>query len=71
TRIYEYVPQGVEEKQTFTKDHPEVSISPNPFSDKLNINFSIEHSAEVTELKIYDATGRLVKEFGHTSNQEQ
>ncbi|GAH80473.1 unnamed protein product, partial [marine sediment metagenome] len=55
TRIYEYVPQGVEEKQTFTKDHPEISISPNPFSDKLNINFSIERNAKGIELKIYDA----------------
>ena len=47
-----------------------LTIHPNPFRDRLNINFSIEHSAEDTELKIYDATGRLVKEFSHTSNQQ-
>ena len=46
-----------------------LQISPNPFRSRVTINFSIDHSMEHIELKIYDATGRLVKEFGHTANQ--
>ena len=45
-------------------------IYPNPFSKQTKISFgkvnsaeSIGHSAEGIELRIYDVTGRLVKEF--------
>jgi flagellar hook assembly protein FlgD len=35
----------------------------NPFSKLTKISFGNEQSAESIELKIYDATGRLVKSF--------
>jgi hypothetical protein len=42
---------------------------PNPFAKRMNITFDAGCSAEEIELKIYDATGRLVKDFSHiTSN---
>ena len=44
-----------------------LQVSPNPFRDRVSIKFSMEHSAEVIELKIYDATGRLVRQWGHTT----
>jgi hypothetical protein len=37
--------------------------SPNPFAKLINISFSIEHSAQSIELRIFDATGRVVKTF--------
>ncbi|NOR16776.1 T9SS type A sorting domain-containing protein [candidate division WOR-3 bacterium] len=38
-------------------------ISPNPFRRTAVIRFSIGQDAESIELKIYDASGRLVKDF--------
>jgi flagellar hook assembly protein FlgD len=38
-------------------------ITPNPFRQKTKINLRIGQRAKFTELKIYDATGRLVKDF--------
>jgi hypothetical protein len=40
-----------------------LSATPNPFSKKTGINFHIGQSVERIELKIYDVTGKLVKEF--------
>jgi flagellar hook assembly protein FlgD len=39
------------------------SIYPNPFRNKTDITFSVAQSVQCRELKIYDATGRLVKSF--------
>ncbi|TET17050.1 MAG: hypothetical protein E3J78_08105, partial [Candidatus Cloacimonadota bacterium] len=39
------------------------SVSPNPFRDKINIEYCIGQSAEGIELEIFDAAGRLVKNF--------
>jgi len=41
------------------------TLSPNPFREMTNLQFqfSIGQGAESIELKIYDATGRLVKDF--------
>ena len=38
-----------------------LDVHPNPFSKLVNISFDKELSVENTELKIYDATGRLVR----------
>jgi flagellar hook assembly protein FlgD len=51
-------------------------VYPNPFTHNIKISFSVGHNAkgieqrvEGTELKIYDATGRLIKSFSHVTNQ--
>jgi len=41
-----------------------LSISPNPFRDRVEIRYSIGEGAKGIELKIYDVTGRLVKKLG-------
>ncbi len=40
-----------------------LSCYPNPFSKSIVIDFSTGLSTETTELKIYDATGRVVRDF--------
>ncbi len=40
-----------------------IKVIPNPFMDKIEINLFIEHRAEGIELKIYDVSGRLIKNF--------
>jgi len=43
---------------------PELSISPNPFSERTEIRYQMaEIQMQDFSLKIYDATGRLVKDF--------
>jgi parallel beta-helix repeat protein len=63
-------PWGIEEHEPTQTIFTYLQISPNPFRDRVNIKFSIKHSAEVIELKIYDATGRMVKDFKHVINQQ-
>ncbi|TES91820.1 MAG: T9SS type A sorting domain-containing protein, partial [Candidatus Cloacimonadota bacterium] len=50
---------------------PFLHISPNPFRDRVNIEYCIGQSAEGIELKIYDVSGRLVKNLslgtGHSA----
>jgi len=62
--------EGITEQQTYKSRQLRLTIYPNPFRDKVNITFNIEHSAESKELKIYDATGRVVQEFCHLTNQQ-
>jgi len=40
-----------------------LQVHPNPFRHKMDIEYCIGQSAEGIELKIYDAAGRLVKDF--------
>jgi hypothetical protein len=40
-----------------------LQVHPNPFRHKMDIEYCMGQSAEGIELKIYDAAGRLVKEF--------
>lgn len=40
-----------------------IECFPNPFRHKTDISFSIGQRVECVELKIYDATGRVVKDF--------
>jgi hypothetical protein len=41
------------------------TVNPNPFSKLTTISFSIGHSVKSVELKIYDVTGKLVKEWNY------
>lgn len=45
-----------------------ITLFPNPFNEKLNIRYQITENNNVN-LKIYDVTGRLVKQFNHLANQ--
>lgn len=44
----------------------DIGINPNPFRDVARINVGIAQSAESIELRIYDATGKLVWSFRPT-----
>ena len=44
---------------------PTFQCYPNPFAKRMNIMFGAECSKKEIEVKIYDATGRLVNEFSH------
>lgn len=54
-------------------DHPviEFSITPNPFSDIVNIRWQLpnDYSAGYSKLRIFDVMGRLVKQFTTSSLQ--
>jgi hypothetical protein len=47
-----------------------MQLAPNPFSNLIKISFSIGHSAERIALKIYDATGRMVRSLDPASSIE-
>jgi hypothetical protein len=63
---------GIEEHQTpRTKSQtPIIEVFPNPFSKLTYISFGKVQSAKIVELKIYDATGRVVKVFNHLTNNQ-
>ncbi len=44
-----------------------ITIFPNPFRDKLSIRYQIQNNTEI-KLKLYDVSGRLVKQFNHLTN---
>ena len=46
---------------------PSFVISPNPSRNRLNIKYSLGQQVGNIELKIYDATGRLVRQFDNTT----
>ncbi len=48
-----------------TTNLPRISVFPNPFSKLIKISFGKEQSAEGIGLKIYDASGRLVRQFDY------
>lgn len=52
---------GVEEHATKTEAF--FSVSPNPFRDKTTITFNGAQNIGPSGIKIYDVTGRLVKDF--------
>ncbi len=43
------------------------TVYPNPFRKTLHITFSKEYRAEGMEFKIYDATGRLLRQLDHAT----
>ncbi len=46
-------------------DNVVLNITPNPFRDRIEIIFSTGQSAKSIALEIYDATGRLVKQWDY------
>ncbi len=55
---------GVEEHITHRANQiPMLRVYPNPFGRRTDIKYSIGQGAESIELKIYDATGRLIRQF--------
>ena len=56
---------GIEENTNSKPECIKLEISPNPFTNKTDITCSIGQSAKGTELKIYDISGKLVKDFSH------
>jgi hypothetical protein len=70
TRIYEYE-VGVAESMLSEIPIMDLSASPNPFRDQSIIRYSIANSGYLVQhpaLKIYDASGRLVKSFDSVSS---
>ncbi len=62
--IYIYGLPGIEEQELLGYDQSfGLHIYPNPFRRMINIRFGIGHSAKCIALKIYDVSGRLVKDF--------
>jgi len=56
-----YVPWGIEEYKSVHQVTTILEIFPNPFSKLTYISFGKVQGAKSIELKIYDATGRMVK----------
>ncbi len=54
---------GIEEISKFDVKTPMLEVYPNPFSKLTTISFGEVYGAKSIDLKIYDATGRLVKDF--------
>jgi len=54
---------GIEEHHNMEPSAISLRIAPNPFVKQTSISLSRGQSAESMELKIYDATGRVVKSF--------
>ena len=63
-------PWGIEEYKPSEPIVIALQISPNPFRDKVSITFSMEYNIEDMAFTIYDATGRVVKEFNHLTNNQ-
>jgi subtilisin family serine protease len=61
---------GIEEQKKTTQlpvANAFCNISPNPSRDKIDIRFSIGQSAERAELKIFNAAGRLVRQYDYST----
>jgi hypothetical protein len=64
-------PEGIEEKTQIINSKPQIQnikVFPNPFKYTTNIRFQIVKGVDsrqnsVVSIKIYDATGKLVKDF--------
>jgi hypothetical protein len=54
-------PLGVEDISNYSSKILDLDVYPNPFKNKTEINYNIGHSAERIELKIFDASGRLIR----------
>jgi hypothetical protein len=69
TRIYEYQ-VGIAEAFVDEVQRIGLSVSPNPFRAQTTIEYSIEdpgHRGKDLTLRVYDATGRLVRHFSVAS----
>jgi hypothetical protein len=60
---------GIEEKETYIPASKaqgfSLQISPNPFKKEIDIRFQIADNSQRNHLKIYDVSGRLVRQFDH------
>ena len=66
-----YVPvTGVSENYDFLSAPIFCDIHPNPFSRLTTVSFGVEHSAKSIELRIFDVTGRLVKQYNYPTIQQ-
>jgi hypothetical protein len=67
TRIYEYQ-VGIAEETSHEVQDARLEVFPNPFSNKLTIAYGLRDmsSKQVIEVRIYDACGRLVKDFARS-----
>jgi CubicO group peptidase (beta-lactamase class C family) len=62
--LFDYAEEyGVEEFEPSEPVATVLQISPNPFRDRVNIRWQITDNCKDVDLKIYDATGCLVKSF--------
>ncbi len=59
---------GITEHNESGIQTPIFCVYPNPVRDILNISFNTEHRGEAIQLKIYDVSGRLIKDFNLASN---
>ncbi len=66
-----YAVTGIEEVAAPMKQKKRLYVNPNPFREATIINFGAWQMPECIELKIHDVAGRLVKEFGPTSEALQ
>lgn len=62
---------GIDENTQIKPEFTDFQVIPNPFRHKTDISFSTGQSAESIELKIYDVTGRLVKDFSCPTHYAQ
>ncbi len=66
TRIYEYDPGGIEETRGKKPEaRYRLEVHPNPFRNTTEISFGKGHGAMGMELKIYDVSGRMIKQFNY------
>ncbi len=66
---------GIEEEeiaaQTLKTENGKLEVYPNPFQEKIQIRYMMQDTGcriQNFSLKIYDASGRLVKDFSHSTH---
>ncbi|MEO0122945.1 MAG: T9SS type A sorting domain-containing protein [candidate division WOR-3 bacterium] len=69
--IYEYereiekITKNTQESDISYFREPYLSVSPNPFHNHTVIHYNLPVSDDQTKINIYDASGRLVRQFNH------
>ncbi len=56
---------GIEEYKSPRAESPKMEIYPNPFHNKTTIKFEIRNPKSEMSLRIYDASGRLVRQWDY------
>jgi len=59
-------PIGIEEQKSMSNTFTSLQITPNPFHDKVSVKFDSRNNAQSTEIKIYDISGRVIKQFNQS-----
>lgn len=60
---------GIEENLDLHTGQLKLDVYPNPFTEKVNITYNIGQCPRDLEFEIYDVTGKLVKQFNHSTIQ--